>query len=45
VGDRFSIIINGGIAASGTADEVLASKDPFVTAFLEDIHEHAVLKK
>jgi phospholipid/cholesterol/gamma-HCH transport system ATP-binding protein len=39
VGDHFSIMLNGSIAASGTAAEVLASDDPFVVEFLEDIHE------
>jgi len=40
VGNQFSIIMEGAIAASGTADDVLASEDPSVVEFLEDIHEH-----
>ncbi|HVN49266.1 MAG TPA: ATP-binding cassette domain-containing protein [Bacteroidota bacterium] len=40
VGNSFSIIIDGVIAAAGTANDILASSDPFVVEFLDDIHEH-----
>ena len=40
VGNNFSIIINGAITAAGTASNILASTDPFVVEFLEDLHEH-----
>jgi phospholipid/cholesterol/gamma-HCH transport system ATP-binding protein len=44
VGNSFSIINDGAIAASGSADKILHSRDPFVVEFLDDIHEHPVLQ-
>jgi len=39
VGKAFFIIENGRIVASGSADEMLSSTDPFVKEFLEDVKQ------
>jgi phospholipid/cholesterol/gamma-HCH transport system ATP-binding protein len=42
VADRIAILINGQFAATGTPEEVFASDDPAVRAFLAgEAHEHA----